>query len=167
MDGTDVTAHPATSGFLHRSYFVSLAAKGLLGAAQLTAGLALMLTPAGALTRLAHWLVVTELAEDPTDRLALLVQQALASTSLASGGFYSVYLIIHGLLNLGFVVALLARLHWAYPGSIMALFAFVGYQLYKFSFTADPMMLILSAIDVVVIALIWHEYRQIRPAPEL
>ena len=34
-------------------------------------------------------------------------------------------------------------------------------------FVAAMLMLILSAIDVVVIALIWHEYRQIRPAPEL
>jgi len=160
---------PAVPGdFLQRSYYASLLAKGLLGGSQLAAGLALALTPRGGLARLAHWLAASELAADPTDGFARLVQSVVAVTPLADNAFYPIYLIVHGVLNLGFVLALVARFAWAYPASIMALLAFIAYQLYNFAMGSQPiLMLVLSAIDAIVVALIWREYRRLRPAPDL
>lgn len=153
------TNPPTGAGFLHRTYGLSLAFKGLLGLSQLASGLALVLTPAGTLAGLADVLTRAELAEDPGDPLALWVANALAATPLGEGSFYAVYLCIHGVLNLGLVLALLARFHWAFPASILALIGFVAYQGYKYTIGGGAMMIILSVFDIFVIWLIWREYR--------
>ena len=69
---------------------------------------------------------------------------------------------IHGVLNLGLVLALLAGFKWAYPLSIAALVGFVLYQGYKISLGAGAIMIILSVIDIVVIWLIWREWRALK-----
>ena len=37
--------------------------------------------------------------------------------------------------------------------------AFIAYQVYRYSFTHSTWLIVLTALDVVVIALIHHEYR--------
>ena len=157
--GVRDTNPPTGAVLLHRTYGLSLFLKGLLGLSQLASGLALVLTPAGALSGLADVLIRAELAEDPSDPLALWAANALAATPLGEGAFYAVYLCIHGVLNLGLVLALLARFHWAFPASIMALIGFVAYQGYKYSVGGGAMMIVLSVFDIFVIWLIWREYR--------
>ncbi len=148
----------------HALYLISLAAKGILGLTQLGSGLLLMLAPSGWITDLVHSLAKIELVEDPGDPIALWVMHALPQSLLVPGGFYSIYLLIHGLLNLALVLALIARLGWAFPVSILVLFGFVAYQTVEFALGADPMMLVLSLIDLVVIALVLREWRQWRKA---
>lgn len=138
--------------------------KGALGASQIAGGILLGLAPAGALTGLAQAMARMELVEDPNDPLALWLMNTAAHLPATPQAFYILYLIIHGALNLGLVLALLAGLRAAYPLSILALVGFVGYQIWKYSHTGDPLMLLLSVIDVVVIGLIWREWRlQDRP----
>ena len=158
-DGVRDTNAPTSAVLLHRTYGFGLAFKGLLGLSQLAAGLALVLTPSGALAGMADALIRAELAEDPGDPLAQWAMHAMAATPLGEGSFYAVYLCIHGMLNLGLVLALVARLHWAFPASILALIGFVAYQGYKYSVSGGAMMIILSVIDIFVIWLIWREYR--------
>jgi len=40
--------------------------------------------------------------------------------------------------------------------------AFIAYQLYRYSFTHDPALILLSIFDAVVIALAVHEYRLLK-----
>ena len=74
-----------------------------------------------------------------------------------------IYFAGHGVLNLGIAIALLLRLRWSYPVSILVLAGFVIYQITRFFLTGDPMMVALSLFDLIIIALVWREYRQLPP----
>lgn len=157
MAQTDV-AHPI-SRWTHFSFLISMVGKGLLGLGQMLGGLALAVTPDGTLNSLVLRLAKLELIEDPNDMMAQWLNTAAAATHVANETFYTIYLLIHGGLNLGLVLALLAGLKWAYPVSIWALVAFIVYQMNKYAHTGDVVMIILSVIDIVVIWLIWREWK--------
>jgi uncharacterized membrane protein len=55
---------------------------------------------------------------------------------------------------------------WAYPLSIWVLLAFIAYQLYRYTFTHSIGLILLSIFDLVVLWLIWHEYRTVRAAAQ-
>lgn len=149
--------HPQ-SGLAHRTYILSLLFKGGIGAAQLAAGLGLALVPTARIKAFANWLARLQLVEDPTDPAALWLAHAMANLPQTVFNFYTIYLMLHGILNLALVAALVARLHWAYPAAILALIGFVIYQTYDFLTGQSAVMLVLSAIDIVVILLIWREW---------
>ena len=151
--------NPPDRSVAHRLYWLSLAAKGLIGALQLVAGGLLVAMPGQAVSAIVTRLAALELVEDPADPAAHLVTSLISGADPGQGDFYSAYLLIHGLLNLGVVVALMARIGWAFPVSIAVLAGFVAYQLYKYSAGGGIMMLILSAVDVVVILLALREWR--------
>jgi len=159
-----VTQNPASQGdrLAHLSYIASLVLKGFLGLAQLTGGVLIYLAPVDAWPRLVVWLTTAELAEDPDDPFSRWFIDIASSAPADAAQFYAIYLLIHGVLNLGLVLALVARYAWAYPVSIAALAGFVGYQIYKFTLTSDPVMIVLSLIDVLVIWLIWRESQAMR-----
>ncbi len=60
------------------------------------------------------------------------------------------------------VAGLLRDRMWAYPASLAVLGAFMAYQLYRYSYTDSVGLLVLTAFDVVVVGLVWHEYRLVR-----
>jgi uncharacterized membrane protein len=51
---------------------------------------------------------------------------------------------------------------WAYPASLVVMGLFIVYQIYRFSYTHGWGLIVLSVFDIVVIWLIWHEYRVVR-----
>jgi len=57
------------------------------------------------------------------------------------------------------VVGLLGNKLWAYPVSLVILGRFIVYQLYRFSYTHGVGLIVLAIFDVIVMGLIWHEYR--------
>lgn len=83
--------------------------------------------------------------------------------SIASKEFYAFYLLSHGLIKLLLVAGLLRGKLWSYPASLAALGAFMIYQVYRYSYTHSPGLLILTVFDAVVMVLIWHEWRVMRP----
>ena len=60
------------------------------------------------------------------------------------------------------VVGLLREKLWAYPACFVVFGAFIAYQLYRYSFTHDVGLILLSILDAFVILLAWHEYRLLR-----
>jgi uncharacterized membrane protein len=68
----------------------------------------------------------------------------------------------HGVVKLALVVGLLRNKLWAYPASLIALGLFIVYQLYRYSYTHGIGLIVLTAFDVFVMWLIWHEYRLVR-----
>jgi uncharacterized membrane protein len=74
----------------------------------------------------------------------------------------ALYLLIHGALKLWLVLGLLREKLWYYPTAIAVFSLFIGYQLYRFSFTHSAFLLLITAIDLVVVALTWHEYNYLR-----
>ena len=143
----------------HIGFLVSMWGKGALGASQIAGGIGLALLPAGVFPRFVAWLGNLELVEDPTDPIANWIETLATHLPPTAETFYIVYLILHGALNLGLVLALLAGFRSAYPLSIATLIGFIVYQLWKYSHTSDVLMIVLSVIDAIVILLIWREWR--------
>jgi len=141
------------------SYRLSLAFKGLLGLLQLIGGAGLMAAPKSAIVGFVDWLTRNELAQDPTDPVARAVTHWVSALSVSSEHFYAIYLLGHGCLNLGVAAALIFRIRGAYHVSLVVLGAFVAYQLYIFTYRHDPMLLVLSAVDLAVIVLVVLERR--------
>lgn len=75
----------------------------------------------------------------------------------AVAGFVEV---LAGLVKVVLVAALLWGRHlWAYAASMWALVAFIVYQLYLYARAPSPWLLFLTAVDLVVIYLVWREYQ--------
>lgn len=153
-----------TSRLLHDSYLVGLTVQALIGASQLVGAVVLQLAIRfGWLERLAHF-TQHELAETRRDPPMLFLLRAAHDFSIHRETFWSLYLIGHGILNLGVVIALMARRRWAHPASIVVLAGFVVYQLYRYTYSGAPVLIGLSLFDAVVIALVWREWRVARAA---
>lgn len=87
-----------------------------------------------------------------------------ASQGLTSGTiqFGALYLLSHGLVKVVLVAGLLLRRYWAYPAAILIFLFFLIYQLYRWTHTHAPELILLSVIDVFVILLTWAEYRRLQ-----
>lgn len=144
---------------LGRLFAAVLLLKVLLGAVQIASGALLGLTPPETLAGLVHALTRLELAEDPTDPLAKALL-ALVPAATTERHFYVIYLLLHGALNAGVALALARGHRIAYTVSIAVLAAFVLYQLWKYAMAPAPLLLVLTAIDVLVIVLSLLEMRQ-------
>jgi uncharacterized membrane protein len=82
--------------------------------------------------------------------------------SVASKDFYAFYLLSHGLIKLLLVIGLLRGKLWSYPASLAALGAFMVYQVYRYSYTHSPGLLVLTVFDAIVVWLIWQEWKVVR-----
>ncbi|WP_158243135.1 DUF2127 domain-containing protein [Acidimangrovimonas sediminis] len=148
--------------WLHGSYLFGLGMQALIGSVQFVAALVLIgAQMTDEMAELAHW-TSRMMATQTPDPLAARALRALHEFSVHPHTFWSVYLLGHGILNLGVVVALLARKHWAYPASILVLVAFIVYQMWDFSLTHAPVLILLSLFDLAVIGLVWREWREVR-----
>jgi uncharacterized membrane protein len=147
---------------LHQLFEASLLFKGLLAGAETIAGIGLYFTSSPAILGYVTWLTKNEIAEDPTDKLAMLAQKSVAALSIETQHFYAFYLLSHGVLKLAMVLALAWRVSWAYPLAMFVLAGFVVYQLYSFVEGGSPLLLALSALDMLMIALVWREYQLMR-----
>ena len=82
--------------------------------------------------------------------------------SVQKHDFYAFYLLSHGLVKLVVVAGLLKEKLWAYPASFVIFGAFIAYQLYRYSYTHDLSLILLSIFDLFVIVLAVHEYRLVK-----
>src|SRR6266403_3720026 len=146
----------------HRLFLLSVWSKGIAGLAETIAGLLLLCLPQAGLNALVIALTAPELAEDPTDRVATLLQRIVQELGADTKLFISGYLIIHGIIKVLLVAGLLGRRLWAYPVSLWFLAAFIAYQMYRFLFTHSLWLIALTVLDLIVAFLIWREYQQVR-----
>lgn len=152
---------------LHQIFQLSILAKGVHALAECVGGVALWLVSNDAITRLARSITHLELIEDPRDFLATHLLTFAQNFSVETRHFYTFYLVSHGVVKLFLVAALLRNKLWAYPSSLVVMALFIVYQLYRFSYTHSWGLIALTVFDVIVIWLIWHEYKLVmrrRPA---
>lgn len=142
---------------IHTVFFWGIVLKALDGALEILGGIALLFS--GMLVHIALVLIQNELIEDPHDFLATYLQHTLPSFLAQSGWFASLYLFSHGIVKIVLVAGLLRNKLWAYPSAIVVFALFVAYQLYLYAFSHSLFLLVLTALDLVVIWLTWHEYR--------
>jgi uncharacterized membrane protein len=143
-------------------FLISVGFKGLDGCLELLGGIALFVVTPGLILRVVRVLTQDELTEDPRDLVANALRHAARHLTFATEHFMAIYLLVHGLVKVILVWALLARVLLAYPISMVIFTGFIVYQMYRYTFTHGAGLLIPSALDLVVIALILLEYRALR-----
>lgn len=143
-------------------FLASVWLKGLDGVVQVVLGCMLLSVSPAAIVHIVQSMTRDALLENPQNGMALGLLRAAWGLSTGSVRFIALYLLIHGAVKLGLVWALLKRVLIAYPLSIVVFFGFIAYQLHRYSLTQGPGLLLLTGLDVVVIVLIYLEYRALR-----
>lgn len=103
-----------------------------------------------------------ELAEDPRDVVANYLLHSAQHMAISTQYFMALYLLGHGTIKLWLIIGLLREKLWYYPTAIIVFGLFIIYQLYRYSFTHSVWLLLITVVDVIVIALAWHEYKYLR-----
>ena len=144
---------------IHRIFQIGVILKGLHALIECASGLVLFFVSTATILHWVRLLTQQELTEDPRDFVATHLLAAAQHLSVGTETFYAVYLLGHGLIKVLLVAGLLKEKLWAYPASLVALGGFIAYQLYRYSYTHSVGLLVLTVFDVVVIVLVWHEWR--------
>lgn len=147
---------------IHQMFQVGVLLKGAHALIECAGGIALALVSTSTIAHLVDAITQDELIEDPKDFVATHLLTWVQHFSVATKHFYAFYLLSHGLVKLLLVIGLLKNKLWAYPASLIALGLFVLYQLYRFSYTHGAGLIVLTVFDLLVMSLIWHEYRLVR-----
>jgi len=147
---------------IHQIFEISVLLKGAHALVECIGGLVLAFVSSSALASLVNTLTQEELIEDPKDFVATQLLSLAQNFTVSTQRFYAFYLLSHGLIKVFLVIGLLRNKLWAYPVSLVVLGLFIVYQLYRYSYTHGIGLIVLTVFDVIVMALIWHEYRLVR-----
>lgn len=148
-----------THKFLHRLFEIGVILKGIDGALEIIGGSLLSAISHPTLSRLVFAITRQEISQDPHDLVANALRSTVAHLSIDAQAFSSIYLLVHGAIKIVLVVGLLRRKLWAYPTALAVLTLFVLYQGYHLSQTHSLVLLVLTGIDLVILYLIWREFR--------
>ena len=147
---------------IHQIFEVSVIFKGFHALIECLGGLLLALVSTNMIATFVNTITQEELIEDPHDLLATHLLEFAQNFSVSSKNFYAFYLLSHGIIKVFLVIGLLRKIIWSYPLSIVVLCLFITYQIYRFIYAPSLGLVILTVFDLVVIVLIWHEYRLVR-----
>jgi uncharacterized membrane protein len=143
---------------IHLVFEVSLFLKGAFAIAEVLAGIGVYFVTQQFLFRLVERVTREELLEDRRDWIANYLFQSAQHFSVSTRNFTAVYLLSHGVVKLWLIVGLLRGKLRYYPIAIAVFGLFILYQLYRFNLTHSVWLLLITAVDMVVIGLTWHEY---------
>jgi len=146
---------------LHYLFELGVSLKFLNGLLEVIGAVFLFFTTPRSLSKLAATLLTNELLEDPKDLVANTLLHAVQRLSGKAQVFASVYLFVHGIVKVCLVVALWKKKLWAYPLAGVVLVLFTIYQVYLFSHSRSLFQLFLTAVDVLILLLLWSEYRRV------
>jgi uncharacterized membrane protein len=150
------------SKIIHVLFDLSVIGKGVDGVLEMVGGVLLLFVSPDRIYTVFKVLTQHELSEDPKDLVATYLLNSTRHLTSSATMFAAVYLLWHGVVKVGLVAALLLKRHWAYPAAIVAFSLFLVYQLYRYTHTHSPGLLVLSIVDVVVIILTWLEYTRLQ-----
>jgi uncharacterized membrane protein len=146
----------------HQIFVVSVLFKGAHALIEIVSGIALYFISTEAIVNAIKRYSYDALIENKHDWIANHLLDFAQHFSVAEHNFYALYLLSHGLIKAVLVTGLLREKLWAYPASFAVFSAFIAYQLYRYSFTHDVGLILLSIFDLFVIYLAVHEYRLLR-----
>ena len=149
---------PKQKKYVDIVFNISLIIKTINALIEIIAGIfALFLTQAF-LVRVAIILTRSELLRDPDDALAHYLLRSAQNFSSGNKFFILFYLLSHGIVKLALVIGLYKKKLWAYNWSFIVLGLFVIYQIYRYTITHSPWLILLTVLDIFIIWIIWKEY---------
>ena len=146
------------SPLLHGVYLTAILLKGFDGAIEALAGLILAVTGP---ERIYEW-VIRLTAPELTGHHPALHAIRSGATRLAESSheFVVFYLLVHGLLKLGIVVALLrGGGRWLFPIASLILAGFVAYMSWRLTIHWSGWLLGFALFDLLTLTLVLNEWR--------
>ena len=147
---------------IHLVFEISLIGKALFALLEIVGGILAYFISQALLLRVVTALTQDELVDDPHDFVANYLLHTAQNFSVGTQHFTALYLASHGIIKLFVIVGLLREKLWYYPLALVVFGLFIIYQLYRFSFTHSPWLLVLTVFDLAIMGLTWHEYRYLR-----
>lgn len=152
---------------IHVLFDISVLGKAVDGVLEIVGGTLLFFANPEQINWMLRVVTQHELTEDPHDVLAGIFIRSVQNLSTGSRVFAAVFLLWHGTVKVGLVMALLRKHWWAYPLAIVAFGLFLAYQVYRYLHTGSVWLLALSILDLFVIVITWLEYKRLRTSYEL
>ena len=146
----------------HILFIISMVFKGIVALAETLSGLTMFFVSPGALREVTHFLFRNRLLADPHDFIANAMMNALQDMDVNSHTFIRLYLLLHGLVKLVVFSALLTERLWTFPVGLTALGLFIAYQLNRYAHTQATLLLVVSALDALIMLLVWREYQALK-----
>ena len=137
----------------------SIILKGIHAAIEIILGFFILFISQNFITQTILKISSGELSEDPKDFISNYLIHASQNFSISSKHFIAFYLLSHGVIKGILVFNLLKKKLWAYPASIVVFSLFMVYQIIRYTYTHSIWLLIFTVFDVLVIWLVWHEYK--------
>jgi len=134
----------------------------VFAAAEILAGIGAYFVTQEFVLGLVDRLTREELLQHPHDPIANYLYTSALHFSVSTRNFTAFYLLSHGVVKLWLIVGLLREKHWYFPLAIGVFGLFILYQLYRFNLSHSPWLIVITLVDLVVIALTWQEYRYVR-----
>ncbi|ATG49582.1 hypothetical protein CEW89_19610 [Celeribacter ethanolicus] len=153
---------PLRETYFRHAFQISVILKGLHALIEIAGGALFYLARTETVLHWVNVLTREELLEDPRDFVATHLLAAAQGMTGATQSFYAFYLMSHGVIKVVLVAGLLRRKPVAYPLSLIVMTLFILYQLYRYSYTHSAGLLFLTGFDLVVMWLVWHEWRVMR-----
>lgn len=154
------------NAIVHLAFEVGVALKGLNGLLEIVGAALVLVVDPGRLSRIVKSLTQREFLGNSHDAVSNYLVHAAEQVTGSEQRFAFLYLLSHGVLKVALVWALLRSKLWAYPAAIAVFVAFGVYQTYRYSISHSAEMLILTVLDVFVIALTIAEYKRVRQVHE-
>lgn len=151
---------------LHYAYLVVILIKGFDGAMEALAGLIIAVTGP---ERLYEWMIRLTAPELTGHHPALhAIRNGAARLEGSSHQFVIFYLLVHGLLKLGVVIALLrGGGRWVFPAASLILTGFIAYMGWRLTIHWSDWLLGFALFDLLTLALVLIEWRSGSGKPAL
>jgi uncharacterized membrane protein len=146
--------------FLHWAFEIGIWFKGLDGMLEMLGGILFLAVSRAVLNHIVITLTQHELNEDPGDWFANMARHASNHLSHGTKIWGGLYLLGHGAVKLFLAINILRGKMWAYPSAIVVIAIFILIQGAKLGLHFSFPLLIATAIDIVIVLLIWREYRR-------
>ena len=143
---------------IHTVFDVTLFLKAIHAFIEVAGGFVLLFISQTTIVNFVNFFIRDEITEEPTNHILQYISQSTAHITGSSKTFAALYLVSHGIINAGIVIALWKEKLWAYPVSMVVLGLFGVYQLYAYLLNHSYWLLALTLLDALVLVLVWHEY---------
>jgi uncharacterized membrane protein len=158
----DIKAFWHNEKYVHRLFDISLILKGIHSIIEIVGGFVVLFISQAFIVNTVLNITQEELSNDPNDFWANYLIHTAQSFSVSSQHFIAFYLLSHGIIKGFLVINLFKEKLWAYPTAMVAFSLFGVYQVIEFFHRGSLWLLVLTVLDILLIALTWHEYKYIK-----
>lgn len=146
----------------HDIFRISILLKGIYSFFELLAGMILLFVTSDRIYNFVHFIFRNELIEDSHDFIANFILNLAGNLPQQIKLFIAIYLIIHGLIKIGLIIALWKEKHWAYPVALIVFSLFIIYQIYRYILHPSLILIFLTDLDMAVIILTYLEWKRLK-----